>query len=60
MALSKPSRKMTWVITKTETGNKEHRGQMVYLESRKDLLPLAEDLFPNSLLHNTEHIGKWI
>lgn len=33
---------------------------MVCLESRKDLLPLAENLFPNSLLHNTEHTGKWV
>lgn len=47
-------------IAKTKIDNKEHHGQMVCLESRKDLLPLAEDLFLNSLLHNMEHTGKWI
>lgn len=62
MALSEPSlgKYVTWVITKTKKGNKGHRGQMECLESRRDLLPLAEDLFTNLLFYNTEHTGKWI
>lgn len=60
MALSECSRKITWFITKTRIGNKGHRGQMVCLESRRGLLPLAEDLFTDLLLHNMEHTGEWI
>lgn len=60
MALSESSRKITWLITKTKIDNKGHRGQMVCLEFRRGLLPLAADLFTNLLLHNTEHTGKWI